>query len=86
MVYKFFDKKLSSGGFKNKNMSNQQLSKELHKPIARKFVKRKVWSSFIDNILGTDLVDMQLISKFNKGLRFFYELMIFIENMHGLFL
>ena len=32
--------------------------------------KRKVHSSFIDNIWGADLADTQLISKFNKGLRF----------------
>ena len=36
----------------------------------KKFKKRKVRSSFIDNICGADLADMQLISKFNKGLRF----------------
>ena len=32
--------------------------------------KRKVYSSFIDNIWGVDLADMQLMSKFNKGIRF----------------
>ena len=32
--------------------------------------KRKVHSSFIDNIWGADLEDMQLISKFDKVLRF----------------
>ena len=36
----------------------------------RKFKKRKVHSPFIDNIWDTDLADMQLISKFNKGFRF----------------
>ena len=35
-----------------------------------KFNKRKVHSSFIDNIWGADLADMPLISKFNKGFRF----------------
>ena len=30
----------------------------------------KVYSPFIDNIRGADLADMQLICKFNKGLRF----------------
>ena len=51
-------------------MSDQQLAEELHKPIIRKFKKRKVHSSFIDNISGADLADMQLISKFNKGFKF----------------
>ena len=49
---------------------DQQLAKELHKPIIRNFKKRKVHSSFIDNIWGADLVDNQLISKFDKGIRF----------------
>ena len=51
-------------------MQNQKLAEELHKPIIRKFEKGKVQSSFIDNIWGTDLPDMQLICKFNKGLQF----------------
>ena len=46
---------------------NEQLAKELHEPIIRKFQKRKVYSGFKDNIWGNDLADMQLISKFNKG-------------------
>ena len=69
MVYKFFDKKTSGSGIKNENISNKILAEELHKPIIRKFNKRKVHSSFTDNIWGADLADMQLISKFNKGFR-----------------
>ena len=46
---------------------SEQLAEELHKPIIRKFKKRKVCSSFKDNIWGADLADMQLISKYNKG-------------------
>ena len=71
MVYRFFDKKTSGGGIKSENMSDQQLAGELHKPIIKKFKKRKVESPFIDNIWGADLADMQLISKFSKGIRFF---------------
>ena len=48
----------------------RQLAEELHKPIIRKFNKRKVQSPFIDNIQDADLADMQPISKFNKGFRF----------------
>ena len=51
------------------NISNKQRAKELNKPVIRTFNKRKVNSPFIDNIWGTDLVDMQLISKFNRGFR-----------------
>ena len=49
---------------------NEQLAEELHKLSIRKFKKRKVHSTFKDNIWGADLADMQLISKFNKGFRF----------------
>ena len=68
MVYKFFDKKSSGSGIVNKE--NIQLADELYKPIIRKFKKRKVHSSFRDNIWGVDLADMQLLSKINKGFRF----------------
>ena len=51
-------------------MSNEQSTEELDKPIIRKIKKRKVYSSFKDNIWGADLADMQSISKFNKGFKF----------------
>ena len=54
----------------NENISNKELAEKLHKPIIRKFNKRKVHSPFSDNIWGADLADVQLISKFNKGFRF----------------
>ena len=40
-----------------KNYTNQLLENVIHSP-------------FIDNIWGVDLTDMQLISRFNKGIRF----------------
>ena len=64
-VYKFFDKKASGGATKNENMSSKKLAEELHKPIIRKYEKRKVNSHFIENIWSVDHTDMQLISKFN---------------------
>ena len=73
MVYKFFDKKSRGSGRSLQvvnNKENIQLANELHKPIIRKFKKRKVYSSFQDNIWGVDLADMKLLSKFNKGFRF----------------
>ena len=33
-------------------------------------IKRKVYSSFIDHISDADLIVMQLISKFNRRIRF----------------
>ena len=82
MVYKFFDKKPASLKDKftkgsgitiltEKSLSqNQQLAEELHKPIIKKFNKRKVHAAFKDTIWGADLADMQLISSYNKGIRF----------------
>ena len=70
MVYKFFDKKKSGGAFKNEIISNKELAEELNKQIIRKFKKLKVYSFCKDNILGADLADMRLISKFNKKIRF----------------
>ena len=58
VIYKFFDKKSKGNGIKNEIKENQQLANEFHKPIIRKFKKRKVYSSFKDNIWGIDLVDM----------------------------
>ena len=55
MVYKFFDSKVSGSGAKLIN-ENKQLA--------------KAYSTFKDNIWGVDLADMQLLSKYNKGIRF----------------
>ena len=63
-------KKTSGSGIKNENIPNKKLAEELDKPFAKNLNKEKVHSPFIDNIWGVDLVDMQLISKFNKGFRF----------------
>ena len=76
MVCTFFDKKSHRSGrplssaLQLANKEKIQLADELDKPIIRKFKKRKVYSSFRDNISGVDLADMQLLSKFNKGFRF----------------
>ena len=45
---------------------NQQLADKLHKLIIRNIQKRKVYPSFKDSILVSELADMQLISKYNK--------------------
>ena len=74
MAYKFFDTKAFSSDRKTVGSGineNIKLANELHKPIIRKFNKRKVYSSFKDNIWSADLADMQLLSKFNKGIKYF---------------
>ena len=66
MVYKFFDKKSTASGI----ASSSILADERHKPIIRKFNKRKVYSQFKDNIWGVDLADMQSLSRKNKGIKY----------------
>ena len=65
MVFNFFGKESSAGA-----MFNKELVEEIHKPIIKIFEKRKIHPSFTDTIWGTDLADMQLISKFNNTFRF----------------
>ena len=68
MVYKFFDKKSTGSGIRKD--SSLMLVDELHKPIIKKFEKRKVYSQFKDNIWGVDLADMQSLSRKNKGIKY----------------
>ena len=77
MVYKFFDSEVASpdkksvgSGINTIKSSFSILADELHKPIIRKFKKRKVYSQFKDNIWGLDLADMQSLSRKNKGIKY----------------
>ena len=62
----FLIKKTSGSGANNKikqnqrplDLATQQLAEKLRKPIIRKFKKRRVYSSFKDNIWGAGLADM----------------------------
>ena len=70
MISKFFDKKFSGSGVNNQIKQNEQLTEKLYKPIIKKIKRRSVYSSFKDNVWGVDLGDIQVISKFNKEIRF----------------
>ena len=75
MVYKFFDKKSTGGGIATAGPSALArsfsiLADELHKPVIKKFSKRKVYSQFKDNVWGVDLADMQSLSRKNKGIKY----------------
>ena len=83
MVYKVFDKRPTGSGVANK--PNYRLANELHRQIIRKFKKRKVYSSFRDNIWGVDLADMQSLSKYNKESSIYHMQLIFLVNMCALF-
>ena len=85
----FLIKKASGSVVENETMSNKELAEELQKSVIGKFKIRKVYSFFIDNISGADLADMELISRFSKGIRFLlcaidtfskYELLIRLKD------
>ena len=67
MVYKFFDKKTGSG-----ISVNEQLAEELHKPVIKKFKKRKVCARFKDNVWAADLAEMGSLFSKNKNLNIYY--------------
>ena len=69
MVYKLLDKTHLLEQSKKK-LSLIKNWKRLHKSIIKNFEKTKLHSLFMDNICSADLADMQLISKFNKEIRF----------------
>ena len=65
MVYKGFDKKTGSGA-----SVNEQLAKELHKPVTKKSKKRKFYVRFKDNIWPADLAEMDSLSSKNKNVKY----------------
>ena len=67
MVYKFFDKRSSGSGVATDPI--YQLANDLHRQINGNFKRRKLYSSFRENIWDLDLVDMQSLSKYNRGIR-----------------
>ena len=79
MVYKFFDKKSMGSGVKklkdtakpsSLERSSSILADELHKPVIKKFNKRKVYSQFKDIIWGVELAEMQSLSRKNKDIKY----------------
>ena len=67
MVNKFFEKKKKTGS----GISvNEQLAEELHKPVIKKFKRRKVYARLKDNIWAVDLAEMELLSSRNKDVKY----------------
>ena len=67
MVYKFSDKKTESVV-----SVNEQLAEELHKPIIKKFERRKVYARFKGNTWAADLAEMGSLFSKNKNVKYFY--------------
>ena len=53
------------------------LAEELHRPIRKHFTKRYVFVRNVDDIFGADLIDMQTLSKQNKG----YKYILMVEDI-----
>jgi len=47
-----------------------QLAEELHRPVVKRFRKRKVEVKGIDEIWAADLVDMQSLAKYNDDIKY----------------
>ena len=84
MVYNYFDKRSSGSGVDAK--PNYQLTNELQKQIIKNFKRQKVLSLFIDNIQGVDLAHMQLLSKYNKRIKYLLCASDLFSKYDGLFL
>ena len=65
MVYNCFDKKTGSG-----ISVNEQVAEELHKPVIKKFKRRKVYAKFKDNVWAADLAEMRSLSFENKNIKY----------------
>ena len=61
LFYKFFDKKTLVGTVKSVVICYEELAEELSKPSIRKFEKRNVHSSFMNNIWSADFKGFRLI-------------------------
>lgn len=47
-------------------MSDYQLAEELHKPVVRKFKRKKVYSRFKDNVHAAELAVIESLSSNNQ--------------------
>ena len=65
MFYKLFDKKKRSA-----ISVNEQLLKELHKPVIKKFNRKKVYVRFTDNTWAADIAEIESLSSKNKNVKY----------------
>ena len=68
MLYTLSAKMSSERCFATK--PNYQLWNELHRQIIKKFKRKKLDTSFRDNIWGVDLADIQSLSNCNKWIKY----------------
>ena len=65
MIYNSFNKKIGS-----RVSANEQLTEELHRPVAKTFKRRKIYARFKDNIWAADLIKMELLSSKKKNVKY----------------
>ena len=70
MVYKFFDRNTSGRTVKNEIFLMKSQLKSYTNQLLETLGKEVHSSFIIDNIWSADLADMELISKFHKGIHF----------------
>ena len=69
-MYKFFDQKLESGRTSKREVNiNALLAQELHKPVTKKFKRRKIYLRFKDNICAADLAEIESSSSKNWSVK-----------------
>jgi len=72
-----------AGAKKAENLKwTDELAEELHKPVVKKFRKRKVYVKGIDEILAADLIKMQVYSDYNDSVKYLLTV-IDIFSKHG---
>ena len=57
-------------GIKKNSRWTDALAEELHKPVTKKFEKRRVIVRGVDKIWAADLVDMKAFAKDNEGVKY----------------
>ena len=72
LVQKIIGTKVRFGwGYKKKHSRwSDALADELHRPVTRKFKKRRVYTGGVDKIWAADIVDMKAFAKYNKGVKY----------------
>ena len=49
---------------------NEELARELHKPVTKNFERRKVYPRFKDNIWAADLSELGSLPSKNQGVKY----------------
>ena len=56
----------------------------LHRPVKRKFRRRRVYAKHVNDVIQADLLDLQSLAKFNDGYRFVLVLIDVFGTVHVL--